>query len=151
MIKLPKETQDLYLAAIEEEAAAWRRWGPAKPLSRAETQKVLRDKILMERAMRSRTLYREKNCGRVEILAKARLVLTGSTDPDLHRLARNSPTCTRIAFLIVLQHAAGGWADGWSLVVADICTAFLQGQQDQTERTGKLYMRAPSDESQSTV
>ncbi len=71
--------------------------------------------------------------------------MTGFTDPDLHRLTRNSPTCVNMAIMATLQVASSGWCHAWDLCTADITTAFLQGAQEKYERSGKLCMRAPTD------
>ena len=88
--------------------------------------------------------YRDKSRGVGEIRAKARVVLIGCCDPDLERLTRDSPTPTRLSECILMSVAASG-ANGdfnndgriWRLWVSDAEKAFLQGDQDTTERSGQ--------------
>lgn len=144
LMRLPPSERQAYVDAVHKEADAWDLWGPVRPLSHEEARQVLQDKILKKRILRSRMCYRDKLCGRGPgVLAKARLVVTGFTDPDLHRLTRNSPTATRVAFYVVLQYAASGFMTGWNLQTSDVATAFLQGQQQ--DRDLPLFMRAPTD------
>jgi hypothetical protein len=145
IIKRPADYKQAFCDAIWKEATSWESWGPVKPLTREEASAVLKDKILRKRILRSRLCYRDKNCGRGSLLAKARLVVSGFNDPDLHRLTRNAPTATRMAFFCVLQMAASNFIHGWDLLTADVSTAFLQGSQAAADRELPLFMRPPSD------
>ena len=55
---------------------------------------------------------------------KARLVVRGFEDPELSRVVKDSPTCTKETFRIALIFAA---TLGWTGNSMDIRTAFLQG------------------------
>ena len=118
-----------FLDAIAKEATSWDNWGPVRPLGRDEAAAVLKDKILLKYILRSRFCYRDKNCGRDPLLAKARLVVSGFDDPDLHRLTRNYPTATLVGFFAVLQLASSMFAHGWDLLTADVSAALLQREQ----------------------
>jgi hypothetical protein len=144
-VKCHPRYRQAFLDAIAKEAASWESWGPVRPLTREEASAVLKDKILRKRILRSRLCYRDKNCGRAPLLAKARLVVSGFNDPDLHRLTRNAPTATRMGFFCVLQIAVSNFINGWDLLSADVSTAFLQGSQTQANREQPLFMRPPSD------
>ena len=143
LIKEAPSIIDAYVQAVKTEAASWKKWGPVRPLSRTETRRVLNDKSLRRRVLRSRMCYRDKNCGRPPLRCKARCVVTGFLDPDLRRLTRYSPTPTRLSAMCVCQCAVSGFADGWKLITADVSTAFLQGRQQ--DRAQPLYMRPPHD------
>ena len=62
--------------------------------------------------------------------AKARLVLQGFSDPDLLQgsLETSSPTLSRIGRQVLLAVAVN---EGWSKFIADVSTAFLQGDRQQ--------------------
>ncbi|CAK9077183.1 unnamed protein product [Durusdinium trenchii] len=116
-----------------------------------EAQKVLRDKILSKRILRSRACYRDKNVGQGELKAKCRIVCLGHLDPDLELLDRSAPTPGRTTEMLMLAMITAG-ANGelfetqlkWHAWTADAATAFLQGQQP-SERPMELYMYPPKD------
>eukprot|EP00971_Amphidinium_carterae_P289495 5748042-Amphidinium_carterae.1 len=91
--------------------------------------------------MNSRVVHRDKNSGQGALRAKSRVVLSGFRDPDLHKLPRYNLVATRAAFMLVLQVCVCV-SNSWSLVSADIQTAFLQGLQN---RDIPLYMGPPQD------
>ena len=55
---------------------------------------------------------------------KARLVIRGFEDPDYHSIIKDSPTCSKEAFRVML--AVASWK-GWKSNALDMKTAFLQG------------------------
>ena len=72
--------------------------------------------------------------------AKARLVLQGFSDPDLLRggLDTSSPTLNRTSRQVLLSISS---CSGWARWVADVATAFLQGDPQQRV----LWARIPRD------
>ena len=70
--------------------------------------------------------------------AKARLVLVGFQDPDLGRIATDSPTLRKESKHLTLSICA---SRGWVIWGADIKTAFLSG--DASNR--QLYFRPPTE------
>ena len=74
--------------------------------------------------------------------AKARLITQGFRDPDAlaGNLESTSPTLSRLGRSCLLSLAAN---KSWGTFVADISTAFLQGQEHPAERT--LWIRLPKD------
>ena len=81
ILQLPPAMIDKYLAAIDKEALSWEEWRSIRPLTREEALAVYKDKMLRHRVMRSRALYRDKNCGQGELKAKCRVVLSGPPRP----------------------------------------------------------------------
>ena len=67
---------------------------------------------------------------------KARLVLVGFQDPDLGRIATDSPTLRKESKHIILSICA---SKGWVIWGADIKTAFLSGDASNRD----LYFRPP--------
>ncbi|XP_063726781.1 uncharacterized protein LOC134854457 [Symsagittifera roscoffensis] len=67
---------------------------------------------------------------------KARLVAKGFQDMDLETLVKDSPTCAREAFRLVLTVSA---SKNWPVGVLDISTAFLQGSELKRE----VYVKPP--------
>ena len=67
---------------------------------------------------------------------KARLVLVGFQDPDLGRIATDSPTLRKESKHIILSICA---SKGWTIWGADIKTAFLSGDNSSRD----LYFRPP--------
>ena len=55
---------------------------------------------------------------------EARLVIRGFEDPDYYIIIKDSPTCSKEAFRVMLAEAS--WK-GWKSNALDIKTAFLQG------------------------
>eukprot|EP00971_Amphidinium_carterae_P241758 4800210-Amphidinium_carterae.1 len=133
-----------FCGAVRKEQASWDEWKPVRQLSPEETRQVLSDKLLSRRILRSRMLYRDKNSGVPPLAPKARLVVTGFSDPDLATLRRYSPVLTRLGLYMVLQLFSSSHTSNqpWRLVTGDIATAFLQGTQ---ERAKPVYMYGPRD------
>ena len=121
-------------------------------LSHEEAHRVLSDKILVKRILRSRACYRDKSRGSGPIKAKCRIVCLGHSDPDLFSLNRQAPTPGRTAehvtFMMLVAGSNKELLDSgleWLGRIADAATAFLQGQQPQQERSLPLYVRPPTD------
>ena len=153
IMKQPRQAIEKYMDAVRAEEENWMRWGGVRPLATDEARRVLQDKSLSRRILRSRAAYRDKNRGVGEIKAKCRVVLIGCQDPDLFSLTRDSPTPSRLSEALVLLVATAG-ANGefnnekarWSLWVSDAKSAFLQGERNTEERAGPLYMYPPRDD-----
>ena len=152
IIRMPSAYVDKFLASIDKEAMSWLEWRSVRPLSSEECKKVLRDKTLSRRILRSRALYRDKNVGRGEVRAKCRVVCLGHTDPDIYNLTRSAPTPGRVSehmmFIMVVAGFNKELLDSglqWRAWLADASTAFLQGSQSDSERSHPLYMWAPKD------
>eukprot|EP00971_Amphidinium_carterae_P323666 6432341-Amphidinium_carterae.1 len=135
---------DSFRAAVRKEQASWEEWKPVRQLNPEEAKRVLSDKFLSRRVLRSRMIYRDKNSGSPPLAPKARLVVTGFSDPDLATLRRYSPVLTRLGLYTVLQLFSSSHTDlePWRLVTGDVATAFLQGTQD---RERPVYMHGPRD------
>eukprot|EP00971_Amphidinium_carterae_P111134 2201418-Amphidinium_carterae.2 len=130
--------------AVRKEEASWNEWKPVRALSPQEAQSVKSNREMSRRILRSRMIYRDKNSGIPPLAPKARLVVTGFSDPDLASLRRYSPVLTRLGLFMVLQLFASSHTipSAWRLITGDIATAFLQGVQ---ERSQPVYMYGPSD------
>ena len=92
------------------------------------------------RIMKARFVLKWANDGKGNLRAKARLVLQGFSDPDLlsGKLETSSPTLNRSSRQVMLSIMG---ILGWSAAVADVSTAFLQGDPQQRE----LWARLPKD------
>ena len=92
------------------------------------------------RIMKARFVLKWANDGKGNLKAKARLVLQGFSDPDLlsGKLETSSPTLNRSSRQVMLSIMS---ILGWSAAVADVSTAFLQGDPQQRE----LWARLPKD------
>jgi len=89
------------------------------------------------RIMKARFVLKWANDGKGNLKAKARLVLQGFSDPDLlsGKLETSSPTLNRSSRQVMLSIMS---ILGWSAAVADVSTAFLQGDPQQRELLAKL-------------
>ena len=97
----------------KKEFPNWEVRGSARPLLAEERLRALSSLALRKRVLRSRNCYRNKTPLSKTVTAKCRTVVIGCSDPDLPLLDRNSPTTTRISFMILLQVYAmkqGTWA-----------------------------------------
>ena len=115
-----------------------------QPLSVEDSRAVLRDRP--ERVLPSRFAYRDKNWSKrkaddsVPWRHKARLVIGGHVDPDLHKgLVTDAPTVSRQGVLLLLQVLASRLQCGWQACAGDISAAFLNGEKLRRE----LYIRQP--------
>ena len=73
------------------------------------------------------------------VTPKARLVLVGFQDPDLGRIATDSPTLRKESKHIILSICA---AKGWTIWGADIKTAFLSGDASRRD----LFFKPPKED-----
>ena len=148
LTKLPRMTYEKYLDATKAEYESWLYWGGIKPVPRAEAQKILKDRKMLRRVLKSRAAYRDKNRGQGEVRAKCRVVLIGCNDPDLFRLTRDAPTPSRLSEYLVLAIATAGYnreVNNDDSRLSDAKSAFLQGEQDPSERDGPIFMWPPKD------
>ena len=141
-----------FIESAQKEETSFLEWKSLKPVPPEETKRILSDPEQKKRVISSRACYRDKNKNIPPLKAKTRIVARGNQDPDLKSLTRQAPTPTRVSemmtFLIFLSglHSKAFRSDKvWKLWAGDASTAFLQGQQDLSERAGKLYLKAPRD------
>ena len=141
-----------FVEATVKEANSFTTWKSLKPISDEEAVHILADPALKRRIITSRACYRDKNKNVPPLKAKTRIVCRGNQDPDLVNLTRQAPTPTRTSEMlvyIIFVSGANGKAFGsegqWYLWCGDASTAFLQGTPDWSERSGKLYLKAPRD------
>ena len=89
------------------------------------------------RIMKARFVLKWANDGKGNLKAKARLVLQGFSDPDLlsGKLETSSPTLNRSSRQVMLAIMS---IMGWTATVADVSTAFLQGDPQRRELWAKL-------------
>ncbi|CAE6914982.1 pnp [Symbiodinium natans] len=149
---LPKPQLDAYLEATRVENDNWMSWGGIQPISHREAKCILGDAKLSRRILKSRAAYRDKSKGIGPLRPKCRVVIIGCADPDLFQITRDSPTPTRLSESLLMTIAAAGinkeynyTGERWHLWASDAKSAFLQGDQDASERNGPLYMRPPRD------
>ena len=149
---LPKHQLDAYLEATRVENDNWMSWGGIQPISHREAKRIMGDSKLSRRILKSRAAYRDKSKGIGPLRPKCRVVIIGCADPDLFQISRDSPTPTRLSESLLMTIAAAGinkefcgTKETWFLWASDAKSAFLQGDQDTSERDGPLYMRPPRD------
>ncbi|CAK9042996.1 Integrase catalytic domain-containing protein (Fragment), partial [Durusdinium trenchii] len=153
IVAMPKAAYDKFVEAASHEYTGWMQWSTIKPLTLKRIQEIRNDPVLRRRILKSRVAYKDKSKGQGQLRAKARTVLIGRQDPDLKQLTRDSPTPTRLSEMVVMSIATAGAncqfnQDGrrWHMWISDAEKAFLQGQQDSTERQGlPIFMEPPSD------
>ena len=116
-----------------------------EPVSVEESKRILMTKP--ERVLTSRFAYRDKNWSKrkgdptLEWKHKARLVIGGHMDPDLHlNLDTSAPTVARQSVMLLLQILASNLDKGWEASAGDITAAFLNGDRLSRE----LYIRQPT-------
>ena len=153
IMAMPWPAIEKFIESAYTEYEGWMNWSTIRPLTKDEVKQVLSDPVLKRRILRSRAAYKDKSRGIGELRAKTRVVLIGCADPDLRQLTRDSPTPTRLSETIIMAIAASGanrlfQGDGksWSLWLSDAEKAFLQGEQDSSERYDlPLFMEPPND------
>ena len=152
IITMPQAHVQKFLQAIEKEANSWMEWRSIKPLTDAEIAEIKGDAVLRRRVMKSRAAYRDKNRQRGDLKAKCRIVVLGHNDPDLFSITRSAPTPGRatehMLFSMItagMNGELGSTSHRWKAWLADAQTAFLQGSQEDSERTMPLFMAAPRD------
>ena len=122
--KLNTHEQKLFDAAKHKELSCW--------LETSTVKSILRNRIHPSRIMSSRWVLTWKLDDKVQEgrKAKARLVVRGYQDPELHQVDTDSPTLSRDARMILLQVIA---SSKWRVQNFDIKTAFLRGKSDGRE------------------
>ena len=152
LVDLPRAQYEEYLQATRVEAENWMTWGGIQPISHREAKHITGTPGLARRILRARAAYRDKAKGIGPLRPKCRVVIIGCQDPDLFDISRDSPTPTRLSETLLMTIATAGVNGSlgrnnktWSLWVSDAKSAFLQGEQDTSERSGPLYMRPPRD------
>ena len=95
------------------------------------------DSVDPSRVMKARFVLKWAGDGKGGLRAKARLVLQGFSDPDLlnGELDTSSPTFGRPSRQVMLSLMS---LSAWTAAVADVTTAFLQGDPQQRELWAKL-------------
>ena len=148
---LPKPQLDAYLEATRVENDNWMAWGGIQPISHREAKGILADAKLSRRILKSRAAYRDKSKGIGPLRPKCRVVIIGCADPDLFQISRDSPTPTRLSEALLMTIAAAGvnkefnnTNEQWYLWASDAKSAFLQGDQDASERRRATLHEAPT-------
>ena len=152
ILELDQPDLQAYIKSVEKEAKSWEEWGSVKALSHQEAHRILRDRILCKRVLRTRSCFRDKSKGLGPLQAKCRVVALGHKDPDIYKLNRECATPNRtsehVLFTILTAGSNGEFGEnkrkwkGWS---GDASTAFLQGDIASSERDMPLYLLPPSD------
>eukprot|EP00439_Symbiodinium_sp_Y106_P045572 s1978_g5.t2 len=152
LTELPRPQYEEYLQATRVENDNWMSWGGIQPISHREAKRITGDLSTARRILRARAAYRDKSKGVGQLRPKCRVVIIGCQDPDIFNITRDSPTPTRLSETLLMTIAAAGANRSvcgsnkqWHLWVSDAKSAFLQGDQDASERNGPLYMRPPRD------
>jgi hypothetical protein len=131
--KLSESDKLLFEKAMQKE---WNSWIESKVVS------ICRSKgIPTERIIRARWVLTWKASSDPDIkdrTPKARLVIVGWQDPDLGKVATDSPTLRKVTKHLILSLCA---ARRWKLWGADIKTAFLSGDPSLRE----IYVRPPAE------
>ncbi|CAE7934323.1 RE1 [Symbiodinium sp. KB8] len=129
--KLGPEDREKFRGAMKKE---WQSWLENKVTTIAKGKGVPKSRIIGSRWVL--TWKKSSDPDDRTLSAKARLVLVGFQDPDLGRIAIDSPTLRKESKHVILSICA---SKGWVIWGADIKTAFLSG--DQSDR--QLYFRPP--------
>ncbi|CAE7834550.1 RE1 [Symbiodinium sp. CCMP2592] len=152
ILEMDKKTVEAFKAATEKEAKSWQDWGSVKPLSHEQARKVLQDKILARRVLRTRSCFRDKSRGIGELIPKCRVVALGHKDPDIYRINRECATPNRtsehVLFCVLTSGSNREFAQSgkeWFGWTGDASTAFLQGDIQNDEREQPLYLLPPND------
>ena len=152
ILELDQPDIQAYVKAVEKEAKSWEEWGSVKALSHQEAHRILRDRLLSKRVLRTRSCFRDKSKGLGELRAKCRVVALGHKDPDIYKLNRECVTPNRVSehvlFIILVSGSNGEFGESkkrWSGWSGDASTAFLQGDISSSEREMPLYLLPPSD------
>ncbi|CAE7322055.1 RE2, partial [Symbiodinium sp. CCMP2456] len=129
--KLGPEDREKFKGAMKKE---WQSWLENKVTTIAKGKGVPKSRIIGSRWVL--TWKKSSDPDDRTLSAKARLVLVGFQDPDLGRIATDSPTLRKESKHVILSICA---SKGWVIWGADIKTAFLSG--DNSDR--QLYFRPP--------
>ena len=117
--RLSPQDQERFRQAMSKE---WQSWLENKVTSIVKAKGIDRSRIIGSRWVL--TWKTSADPDNREVVPKARLVLVGYQDPDLGKIATDSPTLRKESKHIILSLCA---AFGWTLWSADIKTAFLSG------------------------
>eukprot|EP00434_Breviolum_minutum_P007465 symbB.v1.2.006587.t1/scaffold387.1/size215482/10 len=117
--KLNESDKELFRQAMKKE---WQSWIDNKVVSLCKARGISPDRIIKARWV---LVWKKSSDPDVKTKTpKARLVLVGWQDPELGRVATDSPTLRKETKSLVLSVCA---AQRWTLWGADIKTAFLSG------------------------
>ena len=131
--KLNQEDQELFRKAMQKE---WNSWIENKVVSICKSRGVDPSRIIRARWV---LVWKKSSDPDVKTkTAKARLVLVGWQDPDLGKIATDSPTLRKESKALVLSICA---SMKWTIWGADIKTAFLSGDPSQRN----IYFRPPNE------
>ena len=137
MSNLSKEDRLKFEAAKQKEISSW--------LDTATVSKIARNRIPPECILRCRWILTWEDGatnshlsstsaqGNSQRVPKARLVVLGYEDPELHNVQRDSPTLTKLGRSLLLQYAANM---NWEIASFDIKTAFLRGTANKDRVLG---------------
>ena len=131
--KLSEEDKALFEKAMQKE---WQSWIDNRVTSLCKAKGIPLDRIIKARwvlVWKKSSDPDEKNK-----TPKARLVLVGWQDPDLGKVATDSPTLRKRTKHLILSVCA---ANAWKLWGADIKTAFLSGDASCRD----LFFRPPAE------
>ena len=153
ILRLPPDQINDYVKSNQKEETGWQKWGSIEPVPDDEANAILADPQKKRRVLRSRACYRNKSRDPTKLIAKTRVVALGHLDPDLYKVARDSPTPSRTSEYLLLSIFIAGASQlmqnslvKWILWAGDVSTAFLQGAFDENERTEPLYLLPPRDQ-----
>eukprot|EP00971_Amphidinium_carterae_P145961 2893124-Amphidinium_carterae.2 len=140
-LHLKKPDQERFKGAMQTEWENILQPHSAKLLSLEDSVRIRETPELRERIVPTRWVLVEKDMGVGEATkAKARLVLQGFRDPDLHDLEVASPTLSKDSLPVVLQVIA---SFKWTMLIADIKGAFMKSRP-LNRKQGPLYAAMPS-------
>ena len=131
--RLNEGDKELFKKAMQKE---WQSWVDNKVTSLCTKRGIASDKII--RARWVLTWKKSSDPDDRSKTPKARLVLIGWQDPDLGKIATDSPTLRKESKHLVLSICA---ANRWKVFGADIKTAFLSGDRSNRE----IYFRPPAE------
>ena len=122
--QLDKHDQDLFDKAKSKEVQAW--------IDHKTVKKVAKGTLPAHRIMRRRWIltWKPPLPGTDAKRAKARLVILGFEDPDLHSVPNDAPALSKDGKQLVLQKVS---SSRWDLINFDVSTAFLKGVGDGRE------------------
>ena len=129
--KLGEEDRARFKGAMRKE---WQSWLENKVTTIVKSQGLPKSRIIGSRWVL--TWKKSSDPDDRSLSPKARLVLVGFQDPDLGRIATDSPTLRKESKHIILSICA---SKGWVIWGADIKTAFLSGDASNRD----LYFRPP--------
>ena len=131
--KLGVDDRERFKQAMQKE---WQSWLENKVTTIAKSKGIPRSRIIGSRWVL--TWKKSSDPDVRTVSPKARLVLVGFQDPDLGRIATDSPTLRKESKHVILSICA---SMGWTIWGADIKTAFLSG--DASNR--HLFFKPPKE------